>query len=79
MLKSLVKNLVIKPGHFNLRASHLSRTMEGLATRDDAKEAVDSIVATEIRVGTAEENRGQSLKLKVCTSEFGCFWNVLAG
>ena len=53
--------------------------MEGLATRDDAKEAVDSIVATKIRVGMAEVNRGQSLKLKVCTSDvFGMFWQVNA-
>ena len=27
--------------------THLSRTMEGLATREDAKEAVDSIAAME--------------------------------
>ena len=56
--------------------THLSRTMEGLATRDEAKEAVESIaVATEMRSGSEwPQNRtGEGQSLKVSTVLLECF------
>ena len=56
-------------------ATHLSRTMEGLAKRDDAKEAVESIAATGIWVGVAGEPGSKSESLSALRK----IWNVLAG
>ena len=51
--------------------------MEGLATRDDAKEAVESIAATTgIWVGMAEEPGSKSESVHF--GDFGMFWQVNA-
>ena len=63
-------------GSKTIRAlTHLSSTMEGLATREDAKEAVESIAATGIWVGVAGEPGSKSESLSALRK----IWNVLAG
>ena len=49
--------------------------MEGLDTRDDAKEAVESIAGTGIWVGVAGEPGSKSESLSALRK----IWNVLAG
>ena len=58
--------------------THLSRTMDGLATREEAKEAVDSIAAMEKILSGSEWPMKPGSKSE-SLSEALHFWNVLAG